>query len=313
MPAFRFQRCSSLVVLFPIVSSHLGCAQSTPTTAELVAREIAVLEIAAGGAPLTPAERKQVAGAVAGALRDNPEALLRNYAALTQPLERAARERAYAAGLRRVLRYAAEENMPAPPGFEQLTATERQVVRAHDPTVVFDPARKHIVTEANLRDFRTASGWLARDWNLPPPTADFTAHIRDWFRASFVTADKDTAQVLATQGESFPFVAPGLAKADPKAKEAAILEVRRQLQAADPASRDLGLATVVAVIGAHAERQAAEDAKFGSLCTGPGFNAENTKMCRVLLGSVLGLATVRGINNADVFAHDLYHQPPLHH
>jgi hypothetical protein len=280
---------------------------------ELVAREIAVLELAGGATPLTSGERQQAAEAVASAARGNREALLRNYAALTEPLRRAARDRAYAAGLRRVLRYAVEDNRPVPAGLEHSAAIERQIVLAHDPAVVFDPGRQYIITETSLRDFRTASAWLAREWNLPPPSGDFTAHIRDWFRRSYLTSDKSLAQVLATQGESFFFVGPGLAKADPKAKETAIAQVRQQLQAADPTSRDLGLATAVAMIGAQAERQTTNNIQFGALCAGPLLSAEYTRNCQVLMGSIFGVATVNGINNADVFAHDLFHQAPVYH
>jgi hypothetical protein len=284
-----------------------------PTMAALVAREIAVLELAGGATPLTPGERQRAAEAVASAARGNRAALLRNYAALTEPLQRAARDRAYAAGLRRVMRYAVEDNKPVPAGLEQTAAIERQIVLAHDPTVVFDPARQYVITETSLRDFRTASAWLAREWNLPPPTSDFTVHIRDWFQRSYLTSDPNLAQVLATQGESFFFVGPGLAKADPKARETAIVRVRQQLQAADPVARDLGLATAVAMIGAQAGRQMAKNVQFGALCASPLLSAEYTRNCQVLMGSIFGVATVNGINNADVFAHDLFHQAPVYH
>ncbi|GEM_PF-3594571 len=313
MPSCRMRTIGFVLTMFPIISPLSACAQSTPSTNALVAREITVLELAGGGTPLTPTERRQAAEAVASGMRGNPQVMLRNYADLDKPLQRAARDRAYAAGLRRILRYALEEGPPAPQGLEQTFAIERQIVRAHDPTVVFDPARKQIITESNLRDYRTASEWLAREWNLPPPTGDFTAHLREWFRTSFIKTDKDTAEMLATQGESFPFVASGLAKADPKAKEAAILQVRQQLQAADPTTRDLGLATAVAALGARTEQQATQQDPLEGLCTGFPFTPETSRQCRVLYGSVFGLATVRGINNADVFAHDLYHQPPTYH
>jgi hypothetical protein len=263
-----------MVALFPIVGPLLTCAQGTPTSSALVAREIAVLELAGGGTPLTTAERQQAAEAVASAMRGNPQVLLRNYAALAEPLQRAAHDRAYAAGFQKLLRYTAEENKPVPRGLEQAAAIERRIVFAHDRTVVFDPARQHIITEAGLRDFCTAAAWLAREWNLPAPTPDFTAHLRNWFRTSYLTADKDLALVLATQGESFPFVAPALARVDPKRLAAVAQQVRQQLQAAGPTLRDLGLAESVAVLGAAAARKAAAEARFAGIDNDPNLSRD---------------------------------------
>ena len=178
MPILRIKPLSLVLVLYSIVSPLSAWAQSTPTTAELVAREIAVLELA-GGAPLISGERQQAAQAVASAINGNCEILLQNYAAMAESLQRAAQDRAYAADLQRLLRYSAEENKPVPQGLEQATAIERQIVRGHDPTVVVHPAREYIITEANLRDFRTAATWFAREWNLPAPTQDFTAYVRN--------------------------------------------------------------------------------------------------------------------------------------
>ena len=274
MPRLRIPALSVALVLFPIIGRELACAQSTPATAGLVAREIAVLELAGGGTPLTAAERQQAAEAVASAMRGNPQVLLGNYAALAEPLQRAAHDRAYAASFQKLLRYTAEENKPVPRGLELAAAIERRIVCAHDRTVVFDPARHHIITEAGLRDFRTAAAWLAREWNLPAPTQDFTAHVRNWFRTSYLTADNDLALVLATQGESFPSVAPALARVDPKRVAAVAQQVRQQLQAAGPTSRDLGLAESIAVLGAAAARKAAMEARFAGIDNDPNLSQD---------------------------------------
>ncbi len=302
MYRFKLQRLIAALVLGAFAQS---CAAAGPSAEALVAREITVLELAGGGTPLTPTERRQAAEAVASALRGNPQALFRNYAALTQPLQRAAHDRAYAERLRKALRYTVEEGQPAPQGLERITAVERQIVRAHDPVVAFDPARKHLITEASLRDFRDASAWLAQQWNLPPPTPNFTAHLRDWFRTAYLKSDNITAQVLASQAESFPYMAAALAKADPKRKEAAIQQARQQLQSSDPVTRDQALAASVAVLGVLAERQMIPQGSAWD--NNPLLSKESKEILNIMLpGGVVAGATVQGINNADIFANDVY-------
>jgi hypothetical protein len=285
-----------------------GAGNAKPTMAALVAREIAALELVDGGTQLTTDERRQAAEAVASAMRSNPKTWLQNDAIWSEPLKRAAQDRAYAAALRRSIRYGVEEGKPAPPGLEQAFVIERQIIHRHDPTIVFDPQRSLILTESSLRDLRTASEWLARQCNLPAPSENFTEHVRDWLRANFIKTDNKLALAVAIQGESFPFLAPALAGADPQRKEAALQQARLELQAADPTSRDLKLAGSAAVLGALAEQQARTTQNRSSwIDDNPLLSKSSKDILKVMFGGgAVDAATAHGLANADIFRHDIY-------
>ncbi|CAL1242100.1 hypothetical protein [Candidatus Methylocalor cossyra] len=275
MYPFRFCLFAVALAAWFLVRPPLARAQ-TPTTGALVAREIAVLKLAGGGTPLTLDERRQAAQAVQSALATNRAALLKSYAELTKPLKRAAHDRAYAAYLRLLIRYADETaQLPPGTGLDQTVAIEQQIIHAHDPTVVVDTKRQLIITEKSLRDFLTASQWLARKYHLPPPSDHFTAHLRDWFLANYVSSDDATAVALALQGVTFPYVAPVIAEANPARKQATFQQIRQQLQAADPAARDLLLAGTITALGALCAKKAEEKARFAWVDDNPYLSQES--------------------------------------
>jgi hypothetical protein len=262
-----------------------GAAASPPTTAALVAREIAALELVGGGTPLTRDEQVQAEEAVASAMRANPEAWLRSEATWTEPLQRARGDRAYAAALRRTVRLGVELASPPPAGLEHAYAIEREIIHAHDPTVVFDRARGHLMTEASVRDLAIASSWFAARFGLPAPSAEAARHLSDWLEASYTGTDDHLAGALASAAEHAPFAARAFAGIDAKRREAAIGKLRGPFQAAEAPARDVMLAVAAAVFAELAAQQARAPA---------GLPVD--RYMEIMRTVVLGSTVVHGLN-----------------
>jgi hypothetical protein len=244
-----------LMLALPLVKTSLARASgSAPTRDEMVACEIALLELTTGGTQLTPDERRQAAEAVDSGMRGNSEVFLRNYAAAIQLLKRAAGDHVYAAALRQALRFNVETaNSPA--GLEQSYAIERQIIHTHDPTVVLDRNRKHIITESTLRDLYTESVWFAEKTSLPGPSADFKDHLRAWLKASYAGMYDELAESLANEPQNFPLLADIVNRSDPQERKAALQALRTKLEADAQPTRDEVLAGGVALAAKRAVQQ----------------------------------------------------------
>ncbi len=126
-------------------------------------------------------ERRLDAGEVAAlraeAVRD-PAATARNEAVLRRELAVLRGGDAVARGrLRQALRLAMAE-APAESAAARLVA-------AADPVVVWDPARRLLVTERSLRLLREATAWTARAYGVAEPGADFVEAGRAVIRRDF--------------------------------------------------------------------------------------------------------------------------------
>jgi hypothetical protein len=225
----------------------------------LVAAEIGVLELVSG-ASLTPDERQQAAEAVDSAMRGNRTVFLRNYAIESKVLQRVSENSArivivdwnqssnrfeqqvYTRSIRQQLRYATETMTPTP-GFERADAIETPIVRHHDPTVVLDSARKHIISEINLGYLYDASVWYAKTTGLPGPSADFKNHLRVWFKENYLNSNADVAAELCDEPQNFLYLTDSFK--GPQHNEAAMRALRTKLEGEDQSTRDVSLAIAV--------------------------------------------------------------------
>jgi hypothetical protein len=235
-------------------------AGATPTRADLIACEIAWDELVAGG-PLTPDERQQVAEAVDLDIRANATAVLKGYARWSKVLQNAARDTArliiidaatspdrfdqenQTQTLRQQLRYAIE-TAPSLPGFERGDAIENAIIRRHDPTVLLDTARKHIVSELDLRFLYDASVWYAQRIGLSGPSADFKNHLQVWLKKNYQNLNAIDAESWSQAPQNFLWLANAFKK--PENIEASRQHWRARLQVADASARDVTLAQAVA-------------------------------------------------------------------
>ncbi len=267
-----------IVIATRVQSSPPSSSKNEP----IVAREIAALELVIGS-PLTPDERREVADAIAGAMRANPEALLHDQRTWIAPLEHAGKDRGFAAALRRSARMNVELAKPIPRGLEQAYTFERRLVQARDATVVFDATRSHLVTERTVRDLHTTAAWFGTSFGLPAPGAKFANHVRDWLRDNYALLDDHVASALETSAETLVFAQQALVKIDPRRRAEVTAKVREQFKAADEPTRDVALAVVGATLAlAAVEHRTAK--------TSP---ERYMDLVRIVL---LGTATVRGIN-----------------
>ncbi len=201
---WRMVQRSCFILLF--LSPALASAQrperaSAPAsdTATITAHEIAYFEFLAA-APFTADERLQPTRDTAAAVQ-------------AEPAHMSARDHDITALLARLPTWCPEQaemeragrrlNLPVvnPTDIEPLASTERRVVNAHDPVVLYDAPGKRLVTERSLVLLHDAAAWKAQEIGLPGPDGTFTDKARQSIRAHFLELDPVIANGFAHMGQ----------------------------------------------------------------------------------------------------------------
>ena len=251
----------------------------------MVAHEIALLEFAGGGSPLTPAEREEAAGAVQEGMRVAPTAWTELDAKRSHDLQAAAHASPAAAGaLRLSWRLGAARHLVDTPALAGIAGTERRIIEAHDPVLVFDAEHGWLVTAHTIRVLAQALPAGARALGLPPPGPDAGALM-----ARNVTQFLPTLQEPGHDGytraeQVLAGAVPWITRLPASQRD----NLRNMIsQLPDEATRDLNIARAMVIAGRNASRP--QMASGGS----PGFAAMaghalrmQDLMQRQMLGSI---------------------------
>lgn len=166
-------------------SASIAHAQTSPEAAEMVHREILMLQLVGGGT-LTPEEQRQAAHINQVALQAAPQAWARDDANSVRILQRvAAHDTAMVAAVQEQARLVAEKGVASVPVLQPVMDMERAIIRAHDPTIAY--AAPNLVTEASLRTLEQAVAWTNTHGRLAPASAGLVATERDLIRQGFAS------------------------------------------------------------------------------------------------------------------------------
>jgi hypothetical protein len=187
--------CGAACLAFTVASASASAAQNDDTAA--FAADFSRFIAFVAGSPLSAGEQQRVAAETAAQMRSDAAGARRGDAWVRRYLAKLAHDPPYAAADRReAFRL----------GFEMLPADDpgRRIVEAHDPTVVFDKARKRLVTERTLTAWRDAFAYVANLLNIPGPPDDFVAAQRAYVRANFASLSDDRQEALAHVERNYP-------------------------------------------------------------------------------------------------------------
>ncbi len=176
----------------PVRTAPTGSQSSinadAPNFDVLVEHEIAILELCGGGSPLSPAERQTAATLSALGLRLDRAAWLANDAKIVLTLQHTLpRDAVYLSSVRESCRLTIEIGRAPYPAFQPVLEGERPIVQQHDPTIVFDPKTKELVTEFRLRKLQQRGTWFAQKEGFPSPDASFVAVVTRELQTRFLS------------------------------------------------------------------------------------------------------------------------------
>lgn len=191
-----------------------------------------------GGSPLSAHEQQLVAAATSKDLRSDPEGLRRSDAQVRSFLEKIAHDPPDAVADRReAFRLGAELLPDGDPG--------RQIVEAHDPTVVFDRTHKRLVTERSLVELSHAYAWVSKLLDTPGPGDDFISAERTFLRSQFASLPDARQDALAHVERNYPVAVDVIGRADKAKIDAWVRESRPIALRLDPQQRSLKLADML--------------------------------------------------------------------
>jgi hypothetical protein len=222
-----------------------------PDIAAVVQREIALLRFYGGGSALSEQEQKTAADMVQLEMQQAPRAeidadagaakLLRALTQAQPPTIALARESG---------RLNAQLHDAVSPALRSQQAMEAQIIAAHDPVIVFDPAHKRLVSEQTLRILQHADELGASTFGVPAPGPDFVDLMRKALPGAWPNMDDGMQDSLAHAERDLPYAAGFLQGIDPGKRAAFVQTTRTRIMAApDAAGQQLNLAEVMAVVG----------------------------------------------------------------
>jgi len=191
-----------------------------------------------GGSPLSAAEQQRVAAVTSGQLRSDPAGLRRSDAQVRAFLDKMAKDPPEAVADRReAFRLGAEMLPDDDPG--------RQIIEAHDPTVVFDRAHKRLVTERSLVELSHAYAWVSKLLDTPGPDGDFISAERTFLRSQFASLPDARQDAVAHVERNYPVAVETIGRADKSKLDAWVRESRPIALKLDPQQRSLKLADML--------------------------------------------------------------------
>ena len=202
-----------------------------------------MLQLLGGGTPLSPAEQQQAAHAVQLALQEAPEVWIGFYARDTRILGRAAaHDDPEVASIQEQGRLGAEIGAAAVPALQPVLAIEREIIRAHDPTVAFVPAAKLLLTERGLEALGRDAAFVAAKAGLQPPSPRFVSDAEARLRSGLSGEDAKYDNALGHVRSNAAVLASGYAQMPPAKQQRALAIVRSYVGDAAGPERDWRLA-----------------------------------------------------------------------
>jgi hypothetical protein len=237
---FRYRLFGAAVAALFALSlapASVPLAQDRDSTA--YAGDFAQLLEFVGGSPLTPAERQLVVDRTTADLRTDPAGVRKAGDRTRAFLDAIAKDPPYAVAERRAAFRLSVELLPQ-------SDPARRIVEAHDPTVAFDPAQKHLITERSLREIALAYAGVSKMLDTPGPDSGFVDDIRSFLRTQFVSLPGARQEAVADVGRNYQIAVQVLERADKAKLEAWVAESRSIALKLDPQQRSLRLADFLA-------------------------------------------------------------------
>lgn len=240
------------LLLFPAGAAG---AQS-PDTAAITQREIALLQFYGGGSPLSAPEQGKAADMVALEMQQAPQAEIAADAGAAKLLRALAQGPPTLIALAREGgRLNAQLHETVNPALQQQQAMEARIIEAHDPVIVFDPARKRLISEQTVRILQHADTSGASVFGVPAPGPDFAEQIRQALPRAWPGMDDGMQDAMAHAERDLPYAASFLQAMNPQQRAGFVQTWRARIMAApDDAGQQLNLAEVMAVVGMTAFR-----------------------------------------------------------
>lgn len=285
-------------------------AAAPPDVAAMTQREIALIQFYGGGSPLTAQERQEAAAIVQDGLERAPQAelaadagagrLLRVLARAPAPLIAQAREGG---------RLNAQLHEAVSPALRAQQAMETQIIIAHDPVVVFDPAHRQLVSVQTLRVLQQADTFGAQWFGVPPPRPDFVAQMQQAMPRAWPEMDAGMKDAMAHAERDMPYVPEFLRGIDPQKRAAFVQTWRTKIMAApDVVGQQLNLAEVMAVVGMTAFRHSQSGGgAMGAAVAGR--MREQDLVNRQMLGAVRSYSPTCNVTRPDAMNNFSYCHP----
>jgi hypothetical protein len=249
---------------FPLVAAALAllslpAAASARDMEAMVEQEVDLVQFFGGGTPLTEAEQDRLAAGVRTAEASAPEAwnkaetdgakLLQMIRSGSDPQRlghiRASGRLALAVGPK-----------PGDPLAPEIAA-DAAIVAAHDPVVVWDAAKKRLITRHTVQVMVAADRAGAPQFSQPVPGPAAEAELASEIHDAYPRLDDRTQVLLASAEALMPYAMPTLAKADPSRRADFIAKMGQRISAGpDEGNRLLRLTLVLAELGAQGTPQA---------------------------------------------------------
>jgi hypothetical protein len=236
---FRFRLfCGAVAALisFAVAPATVPAAQAGDSAA--YAADFERLLAFIGGSPLTPAEQQRVAERTAADLRADGAGVRKADDQTRAFLDKIAKDPPYAVAEKRAACRLSVELLPE-------NDPTRRIVEAHDPTVAFDPAQKHLITERSLREIASAYAWVSKMLDTPGPDSHFARDERSFLRAQFVSLPGARQEAVAEVGRNYPIAVEVLERADKSKLDAWVTESRPIALKLDPQQRILRMADML--------------------------------------------------------------------
>ena len=215
-----------LPVLLLLASPACLIAQRPATGQDaMLGHEVYLLEFIGGGGSLTPAERAEVAQAIANAMRTNPQ----KWSAIDAEEQRAIasiekNDPAANNATREASRYNYAFKDPRLAAYPEIFPLEKRIIEAHDPVVAIDREHKRLVTRHTLLFMKAGAAWAAENFHYPPPRADYDAVVSKTMAADLSSADTASANGLAHIEQNLIFLPAYVASMTPAQRELIFVE-----------------------------------------------------------------------------------------
>jgi hypothetical protein len=264
-----------------------------------------------GGSPLSPQERQEASDMVQLEIQQAPQAELAadaGAARLLRVLGQAGP--ALIALAREGGRLHAQLHEAVNPILQQEQAMEARIIAAHDAVIVFDAARKRLISEQTLRILQRANAFGATVFNVSPPGPVFVEQMQAAILQAYKAMDDGMQDAMAHAERDMPYAPGFLQGLDPRKRERFVQTYRARIMAApDPVGRQLNLAEVMAVVSMTAYRHAAA----GDGAAGGGALADRLQMQdlanRQLEGAVRSYSPTCNVTRPDAMANFSYCHP----
>ncbi len=241
----------ALALALPTASAQVA----RPSATDLVGHEIGMLQLLGGGTALNPAERRQAAHVVQLGLQAAPEAWIGFYARDSRILGRAAaHDDPEVASFQEQGRLRAETGAVGIPALQSCSVIEREIIRAHDPTIAFLPSANLLLTERGLAALRKDAAFVAAKAGLPPPSPRFVGDAQARLRSGLSSDDAQYANALGHVRSNAAVLASGYDRMAPDKRQRALAIVEGYVGNTTGAERDwrLAIASAQLAVVVHA-------------------------------------------------------------